>query len=70
MKTLTLVLACIFLVIAALATPIAIGLGLYDWVVNDMEFKYALWEGFKSWTIIIGSGLFVGLPCYAVSESI
>ena len=70
MKTLTLVLACIFLVIAALATPIAIGLGLYDWVANDMEFKYALWEGFKYWAIMIGLGLFVGLPCYVVSESI
>jgi hypothetical protein len=70
MKTLTLVLACIFLVIAALATPIAIGLGLYDWVANDMEFKYALWEGFKSWAVMIGLGLCVGLPCYVVSESI
>ena len=61
-------LAAIFLTMAALATPIAIGLGLYDWVVTDMEFKYALWEGFKSWFIMIGLGLFVGLPCYAVAK--
>ena len=63
MKTVTLILACVFLMMAVLATPIAIGLGLYDWAGNDMEFKYALWEGFKSWAIMIGLGLFVGLPC-------
>ena len=68
MKTLISVLACIFLAMAALATPIAIGLGLYDWVVNDMEFKYALWEGFKLWLIMIGMGLFVGAPCYVASK--
>ena len=68
MKTLTLVLGCIFLIMAALATPIAIGLGLHDWVANDMQFKYALWEGFKSWVIMIAAGLFVGLPCYAASK--
>ena len=68
MKTFTLILASIFLIMAALATPIAIGLGLYDWVANDMVFKYALWEGFKSWAIMIGLGLFVGLPCYVASK--
>jgi len=33
-----------------------------------MQFKYALWEGFKSWVIMIAAGLFVGLPCYAASK--
>ena len=68
MKSLTLVLACIFLCMAALATPIAIGLGLYDWVANDMEFKYALWEGFKSWAMMVSAGLIVGLPCMVLSK--
>ena len=64
MKTLILFIGFAFIAMAALATPIAIGLGLYDWVANDMEFKYALWEGFKSWAIMLGSGLVVGIPCY------
>ena len=68
MKTFALILSCIFLIMAALATPIAIGLGIYDWVANDMIFKLALWEGFKSWAIMIGSGLIIGLPLYAVSH--
>jgi hypothetical protein len=45
---------------AALATPIAIGIGLYDWVVIDVEFKVALWSGFKSWLYILFGGLFIG----------
>lgn len=68
MKTLTMILAAVFLTMAALATPIAIGLGLYDWVGNDLPFKYALWEGFKSWAIMIGLGLFIGFPCYVASN--
>jgi len=65
MKTLILFIGFAFIIMAALATPIAIGLGFYDWVANDVEFKYALWEGFKSWAIMLGSGLVVGIPCYA-----
>jgi hypothetical protein len=64
MKTLLFWVGFLFLVVAALATPIAIGLGFYDWIGNDMEFKYALWEGFKSWAIMIVIGLVVGFPCY------
>ena len=64
MKPLLLVIAIIFIGMAALSTPIAIGLGLYDWTVNDMEFKYALWEGFKSWAIMVITGLAVGVPSY------
>ncbi len=40
-------------VLVALATPLAIGLGLYDWVVNDNEFKFALWGGFKAWVTLL-----------------
>ena len=68
MKTLTLLLACVFLSMAALATPVAIGFGIYDWVVNDMVFKLALWEGFKSWALMVVSGLCIGLPCYLISK--
>ena len=67
MKTALLILGFIFLAMAGLATPIAVGLGLYDWVGNNMEFKYALWEAFKSWAIMIGLGLFIGLPCYTLN---
>jgi hypothetical protein len=63
-----LVVAIVFIGMAALATPIAIGLGLYDWVGNDMEFKYALWEGFKSWAIMFVAGLAVGMPCYVAGK--
>lgn len=68
MKTALTIIAFIFIAMAALATPLAIGLGLYDWVGNDMQFKYALWEGFKSWFIMISLGLVVGLPCYVASK--
>ncbi len=57
-----------FLIMAGLATPIAIGLGLWDWVGNDMEFKFALWEGFKSWAIMVSTGLIIGLPCYFAGQ--
>ena len=63
MKLALVIVGFLFLCMAALATPIAIGLGLYDWVANDMQFKYALWEGFKSWVIILCAGLIVGVPC-------
>ncbi len=68
-KTLLLVVSCFFLAMAAPATPIAVGLGLYDWVANDLEFKVALWEGFKSWVTMIVVGLGVGFPCYVASSA-
>ena len=68
MKLLILLIGFLFLLMAALATPIAIGLGLYDWVGNDMEFKFALWEAFKSWALMIIVGLVVGLPCYVYAK--
>ena len=37
------------IILAAISTPLAIGLGLYEWVIADVEFKFALWYGFKVW---------------------
>ena len=68
MKTVLMIIAIVFLLMAGLATPIAIGLGIYDWAISDMEFKLALWEGFKSWVIMIALGLGVGFPCYIASQ--
>ena len=68
MKTILLFAGYALIIIAALATPIAIGLGLYERVVNDMEFKFALLEGFKLWVIMIGLGLGFGIPCCFASQ--
>lgn len=67
MKTVLMIIAGVFITAAALATPISIGIGLWDWVGNDMEFKFALWEGFKTWVIMIVGGLGIGLPCYVAA---
>lgn len=69
MKLLIQIIAVVFLLMAALATPVAIGVGLYDWVVNDVEFKIALWEGFKMWATMIVAGLLVGLPLHISANS-
>lgn len=68
MKTLLFTVGFIFLAIAALSTPIGIGLGIYDWVANDVEFKYALWFGFKSWISMLVAGLAVGFPCFMLGK--
>lgn len=57
-------IAYLFLGMAALATPLAIAIGLYDWAVADIEFKVALWSGFKSWAAMFFGGLIVGLTAY------
>ena len=52
-------------IIAALATPIAIVYGLHEWVIVDVQFKYALWEACKIWlsmlAMVIPGGLLVVL---------
>ncbi len=68
MKTVLFILGFVFIALAALATPIAIGLGIYDWAVGGMEFKLALWEGFKSWVLMIVIGLGVGLTSFLVAD--
>jgi len=68
MKGLIFWVGVLFLILAALAAPIAIGLGLYDWVGNDVEFKFALWFGFKSWISMLALGLVVGVPCFSAGQ--
>ena len=64
LKTISLIISCVFLLIAALSIPIGIGFGIYDAAINDAEIKLALWFGFKVWTCAMFSGLFIGLPLY------
>jgi hypothetical protein len=66
MKAFIGILGFLFLCLAACATPVAIGLGLYDWVITDHEFKFALWYGFKAWLWMLGTGLIVGYPCFII----
>jgi hypothetical protein len=68
MKDLMFWVGILFLIMAALATPIAIGIGLYDWVGNDAEFKFALWFGFKAWISMLALGLIVGFPCFIMGK--
>jgi hypothetical protein len=68
MKVLLMIIAVLALSCAALATPISIVYGVYEWVGNDLEFKHALWEGVKMWLTMLIGGLVVGLPCYVASD--
>jgi hypothetical protein len=70
MKTTLMILGGLFLFMAALATPVSIGVGIYDWVIVDLEFKFALWEGFKLWMKMLGFGLVIGYPLYISSVAI
>lgn len=67
MKALIAMVGFVLLVISALATPIAVIYGVYEWVGNDTEFKYALWEGVKLWVIML-LGLVVGYPMVMLSK--
>ena len=66
MKVVILVVGIIFLVCAALATPIGIGYGIYSWVIDDLEFKFALWSGFKVWLLML-CGL-IGYPMFLAAK--
>ena len=68
MKTAMSVIGIILIFIAALAAPVAVVHGVYEWVGNDIEFKYALWEGVKLWLIML-SGLIVGYPMFLISQT-
>ena len=67
MKATMMILGYIFLIIAGLATPVSIVHGVYEWVGNDIEFKFALWEGVKLWLIML-SALIVGYPLFIISQ--
>ena len=69
MKVVLMFIAIVALGCAALATPISVVYGVYEWVGNDAEFKFALWAGVKLWLTMLIGGLVVGLPCYFVSSS-
>lgn len=67
MKTTFCVIAMILILCGALATPAGIVHGVYEWVGNDLEFKYALWEGVKLWLIML-SALIIGYPMFLLSS--
>lgn len=60
----------LFALMAALATPIAIVTGVYDWAVVDMEFKHALWEAVKTWITLLFLGVAGWLFFWFCSEII
>tara|TARA_R110002020_G_scaffold248376_1_gene462368 strand:- start:5235 stop:5432 length:198 start_codon:yes stop_codon:yes gene_type:complete len=62
------IISFILILCAALATPAGIVHGVYEWVGNDIEFKYALWEGVKLWLIML-SALIVGYPMFLISAT-
>lgn len=49
MKILIGALAAFFMLCAAVSIPTAIGFTLYDWAVQDLALKTALWSGFILW---------------------
>jgi len=53
MKMFSAILGFIFIIIAALATPVAIVYGIYLWAVADVLFKIALWGGAVVWMKMI-----------------
>lgn len=61
-------IAILLILMGVLATPIAIGVGLYDWAANDVLFKHAAWEGFKMWVFMILTGFVLGIPMFAVTK--
>lgn len=67
MKTFLQLASFAFLGMAALATPIAIGIGIYEWAVVDALFKEALWIGFKNWIIMLVVGIGIGVPMFLYS---
>jgi hypothetical protein len=67
MKTILFFVSFVFIVCGAFATPIGIIEGVYTWVVIDTEFKYALWEGVKTWLIML-SGLLIGYPLFVATK--
>ncbi len=68
MKTAMSLVGLGLIIIAGLATPVAVVHGVYEWVVNDAEFKFALWEGVKLWLVML-SCLIVGYPLFLISQT-
>jgi len=53
MKSACSIVGLVLLVLAALATPVSVVYGIYEWAVIDLEFKVALWEMAKMWISMI-----------------
>tara|TARA_R110000822_G_scaffold23066_4_gene71604 strand:+ start:3972 stop:4181 length:210 start_codon:yes stop_codon:yes gene_type:complete len=68
MKTVFYITGIILILCAALATPAGIVHGVYEWVGNDLEFKYALWEGVKLWLIMLSAAI-VAYPLFVISAT-
>jgi len=66
MKTVMYFAGILLLLCAALATPVAIGYGIYSWAIADIEFKFALWSGFKMWLLML-CGI-IGYPIFVVAN--
>lgn len=62
------VITIIGIVFAILATPIA-GIYLsYNWAMNDITFKIALWESVKIWLSLFIIGVLIAFPAWVVLE--
>jgi hypothetical protein len=68
MKNLTSWVGLLFLTMAALATPVAIFLVVYDCVGNDAKFTFALWFGLKAWISMLVIGFGVGAPFFIAGK--
>ena len=68
MKTLLQLGAFLSFILAALSIPLSIVLGIWDWSVNDSQFKDALWFAVKSWLSLAAGGLTVGVLCSIASD--
>lgn len=70
MKILLSVLAGICMIAAAIATPVAIVFGAYQWGGNGLEFQVALWSAVKLWgtmlVMIVPGLIFAGIS-YLIS---
>lgn len=69
MKTVLLIIGVIFLAIAALGIPTGIGVAIYNFAFADVGIAIALWEGFKTWAIMLGCGLVIGYPLFFIGQA-
>lgn len=69
MKNLLLWLSIGLLCLAALSTPVAIGVGIYDWAIDNQESKLSLWNAFLLWIKMLATGVVVGFPLYLIANS-
>lgn len=65
MKAIVLVIAIAFLALAQLT---AIGEALYRWGAMEMDLGASLWEAFKTWLCMVGSGIVLGLAHVVIKD--